>query len=145
MLRFSCKISSSTLKGGHRDWKKRFFKHNNRHLLTDGVFANYSRKKSENDFSKLTDGHLDSRNLIIQVGDKSGRKRVSKESLTGSPSSSLSPAPAPPSPIATWSVFLRSLQFFARPHYLKAWNRLVFLKDRNRTISTFYCQMPPNI
>ena len=30
---------------------------------------------------------------IIQVGDKSGRKRVSKESLTGSPSSSLSPAP----------------------------------------------------
>ena len=122
MLRFSCKISS-TLKGGHRDWKKPFFGHNNRHLFMDGVCANYSREKSENDFSKLTDGHLDSRNPIIQVGDKSGRKRVSKESLTGSPSSSLSPAPAPPSPIPT--CFLRSLQFFARPHYLRAWNRLV--------------------
>ena len=71
----------------------------------DGVFANYSRKKAENHFSKLTDGHLDSRNPIIQVGGKSGLKRVGKESLIGSPSSSLSPGPAPPSPIPTWFVF----------------------------------------
>ena len=89
-----------------------FFGHNNRHLFTDGVCANYSREKSENDFRKLTDGHLDSRDPVISVGDKSGQKLPSPQ-----------PPPLhPQSPLLFF--FLRSLQFFASPHYLRAWNRL---------------------
>ena len=62
--------------------------------------------------------HLDSRYPIIQVGDKSGRNRVSKESLTGSPSSSLSPAPAPPPtphPQSPLGLFSTLAQIFRSP------------------------------
>ena len=83
MLRFSCKISS-TLKGGHRDWKKLFTGITTVTCSRTGFARTTRARNPRTIFSKLKDRHLDSRNPIIQVGDtESGRKRVSRESLTG--------------------------------------------------------------
>ena len=62
-----------------------------------------------------------------KIGASEERRKKKRVGIGGrsSLSLSLSPAPAPPSPIPTCVFFLRSLQFFAFPHYLRAWNRLV--------------------
>ena len=73
--------------------------------------SGYYRIPKKNDFSKLASVYLDNRNPIISVSGKSGRKRVVKQSLTSSPFSFLSPAPAPPSH-SSHSFFLCSLQPF---------------------------------
>ena len=97
--------------------ERNFFWTKQSSLVHGRVCANYSRKKSENDFSKLTDGHLDSRNPIIQVGGRGSVKKVSQALLPP-------PSPQPP-PVQSPLVFiLRSFQVFTRPHYLRAWNRL---------------------
>ena len=110
----------STLKGGHRPFEEMYFIRtvlNNCHLLTDGVCANHSHEKSENDFSKLTDGHLGNRNPVTEVSDKSGRKRVSKEK-SHRPSFLLPLSSLCLSIPQPHSFFFCSLAptFFARPH-----------------------------
>ena len=103
----------STLKSGHRRSKKLYSDIlNNCHLFADGVCANYSREKSENDFSKLTDGHLGSRNPVTEVSDKSGQKGSVKKMAHRLSFLFLSPAPAPPSPQAHL-FFVGSLQHFS--------------------------------